>query len=72
MCLPGRLPQRKGLAGLDYPPSLLMANAETDPMVERALCPQEDHGLEGRESRALNCGKVRTRFLEGYNSVRWV
>lgn len=45
VCLPGRRPQRKGLAGLDYPPSPLMANAKTDPMVKRALCPQEDHCL---------------------------
>lgn len=40
VCLPGRLSQRKGLAGLDYPPSPLMTNAKTgDPLVERALCP---------------------------------
>lgn len=58
VCLPGRLSQRKGLAGLDYPPSPLMTNAKTDPMVERALCPQEDHCLEDRESRAFNCGRV--------------
>lgn len=58
VCLPGRLPQRKGLAGLDHPPSPLMTNANTDKMVGRALCPQEDHCLEGREPRALNCGKV--------------